>query len=237
MTESKKTEAQEINRFVELNEVSVSKYVEEKRVKNKQTGQVTVLKYLSWPFAIAEIKKRDMNANWQFLDPIIYPDSSVMVHCNFTCFGITHYMWLPVMDFKNQAQIAPNSVDINKAMMRCLVKAIAVHGLGLYIYAGEDLPEAEKDEAQQHHQQQRQNTQQQPAQQQNNVPTHASQLSQDDQKTACISSLDKIDKATTKAQVDKIFAFWNGVPNHQETIGKACQAKADREGWTNQGGN
>ena len=85
--------------------------------------------------------------------------------------------------------------------------------------------------------QQRQNTQQQPAQQQNNVPTHASQLSVEDQKTACISSLDKIDKATTKAQVEKIYAFWNGVPNHSETIGKACQAKVDREGWVNQGAN
>lgn len=85
--------------------------------------------------------------------------------------------------------------------------------------------------------QQRQNTQQQPAQQHNNVPTHASQLSPDDQKTACISSLAKIDKATSKAQVDKIYAFWSGVPNHQETIGKACQAKADRESWTDQGGN
>lgn len=90
--------------------------------------------------------------------------------------------------------------------------------------------------------QQRQNTQQQrnqsqQAQQQSNVPTHASQLSPDDQKTACISSLAKIDKATTKAQVGKIYAFWSGVPNHQETIEKACKAKVDREGWTDQGAN
>src|SRR5690606_23867947 len=88
---------------------------------------------------------------------------------------------------------------------------------------------------QQNNQQQRNQNQQ--AQQQANVPTHASQLSPDDQKTACISSLAKIDKATSKAQVDKIYAFWSGVPNHQETIGKACQAKADRESWTDQGGN
>lgn len=96
--------------------------------------------------------------------------------------------------------------------------------------------------AQQNNLQQRQNTQQQrnqnqQAQQKANVPTHASQLSIEDQKTACISSLDKIDKAASKAQVDKIYAFWNGVPNHSETIGKACQAKVDREGWTNQGAN
>lgn len=95
--------------------------------------------------------------------------------------------------------------------------------------------------SQQNNQQKKQNNpqlnQNQQAQQKANVPTHASQLSPDEQKTACISSLDKIDKATTKAQVDKVYAFWNGVPNHQETIGKACQAKVDREGWTNQGGN
>lgn len=95
---------------------------------------------------------------------------------------------------------------------------------------------------QQNNQQKKQNNQQQhnqnqQAQQPASVLIHASQLSQDDQKTACISSLAKIDKATSKAQLNKIYAFWSGVPNHQETIEKACQAKADREGWTDQGAN
>lgn len=82
--------------------------------------------------------------------------------------------------------------------------------------------------------QQPQNNQQKPQnnQQQANVPTHASQLDVETQKTACISSLTKIDQATNKAQIDKIYAFWFGVAPHDQTIGTACQAKADKEGWT-----
>nr|CBA74269.1 conserved hypothetical phage protein [Arsenophonus nasoniae] len=53
-------------------------------------------------------------------------------------------MWLPVMDKRNQAISSPNAFDINKALMRCLTKAISMFGLGFYIYAGEDLPEQEK---------------------------------------------------------------------------------------------
>jgi DNA polymerase III alpha subunit len=55
-------------------------------------------------------------------------------------------MWLPVMDNRNKSIVNPTSREISDARMRCLVKAIALHGLGLYIYAGEDLPEAVKEE-------------------------------------------------------------------------------------------
>ena len=58
-----------------------------------------------------------------------------------TAGGITHEMWLPIMDFKNQAKQNFDMMDVNKAVMRCLVKNFAMFGLGLYIYAGEDLPE------------------------------------------------------------------------------------------------
>jgi hypothetical protein len=64
-----------------------------------------------------------------------------MVYTKVTAGGITHEMWLPIMDFKNQAKQNFDMMDVNKAVMRCLVKNFAMFGLGLYIYAGEDLPE------------------------------------------------------------------------------------------------
>lgn len=133
-----------------------------------------------------------------------------------------------------------------KSVTDALVKCMSTIGFAGDIFSGrwDDSKYHQEQEERQNNQQnnqQRQNNQQsnqnQQAQQQANVLVHASQLSPEDQKTACISSLAKIDKATTKAQVNKIYAFWSGVPNHQETIEKACRAKADREGWTDQGAN
>ena len=70
-----------------------------------------------------------------------------MVYCTVTIDGLSRQMWLPVMDFKNQAISNPDCVQVNKAKMRCLVKCLAMFGLGHYIYAGEDLPSAEADKA------------------------------------------------------------------------------------------
>jgi hypothetical protein len=69
---------------------------------------------------------------------------TMMVYCTVTAFGKPRTAHLPVMDYKNQPIPNPNAFQINTAMQRVLVKAIALHGLGLYIYAGEDLPEGEK---------------------------------------------------------------------------------------------
>lgn len=99
------------------------------------------LSYLSWAWAVDKVMRKDPSATWEFLQPIVYPDTTMMVHCNVTVFGKKLYMWLPVMDHRNKAIQNPNAFDINKNMMRCLAKGLAVHGLGLYIYAGEDLPE------------------------------------------------------------------------------------------------
>jgi hypothetical protein len=66
----------------------------------------------------------------------------MMVFCAVTAFGKTMTAQLPVMDHKNKAIPNPDAFEVNKAMQRCLAKAIALHGIGLYIYAGEDLPEA-----------------------------------------------------------------------------------------------
>lgn len=95
--------------------------------------------YLSWAYAMEELLRVDPLASWEFHAPQ-YFGQTIMVSCTLTAFNKPVYMWLPVMDFSNKAMKDPDSYAVNKAMMRCLVKAIAAHGLGLYIYAGEDLP-------------------------------------------------------------------------------------------------
>lgn len=126
------------------------------------------LTYLSWAWAWAEIKKRYPEAKYEIVKfdgiPYVYDEKTgYMVYTNVTIEGITHEMWLPVLDSKNKAMKAEpynyttkngektveaaTMFDINKTIMRCLTKNLAMFGLGLYIYAGEDLPETEKEEA------------------------------------------------------------------------------------------
>ena len=69
-----------------------------------------------------------------------------MVFCKVTAFGKSRAAQLPVMDFRNRAILNPNAYEVNTAMQRCLAKAISLHGLGMYIYAGEDLPMVEMKE-------------------------------------------------------------------------------------------
>jgi len=123
-----------MNNFVELAKIDVSKHIEKK-------GN---LSYLSWAWAVDQLMRKDPNANWVFHDPVTFPDGTMLVSCTVTAFCKSMTMHLPVMDHRNKAISNPNAFDINKNMMRCLVKTIACHGLGLYIYAGEDLPEEAK---------------------------------------------------------------------------------------------
>lgn len=129
---------EEKNYFEILNGVNVNDKVE------KKNG----LSYLSWAYAWGELKKR-------------YPDATYTVYENadgwnyftdgFTCWvktgvtvqGIEHIEYLPIMDYRNKSipKDLITSFDVNKAIQRSLTKAVARHGLGLYIYAGEDLPE------------------------------------------------------------------------------------------------
>lgn len=97
--------------------------------------------YLSWADAWKHIQQNTEDATYQLHDDIVYPDNSREVRCSVTIDGVTHMMWLAVMDNNNRAIKNPDARAINDARMRCLVKAIAMHGLGLYIYAGEDLPD------------------------------------------------------------------------------------------------
>jgi hypothetical protein len=138
--------------FKILNAINVNDYTE------KKNG----LTYLSWANAFAELKKAYPDATYKIRQfdgkPYLYDENlGYMVMTEMTVDGITHEMWLPVMDNTNKAMkdreytvkkgkyestVQPATMfDINTAIMRCLTKNIAMFGLGLYIYAGEDLPE------------------------------------------------------------------------------------------------
>ena len=142
-----------------LNGINVNEHKEEKNG----------LSYLSWVWAWAEVKKNYPDAVYSIEKfnglPYVYDENTgYMVYTTVTIEGITHEMWLPVMDGANKAMkakpytytvkrygkeeaktvAAATMFDVNKAIMRCLVKNLAMFGLGLYIYAGEDLPEVEQ---------------------------------------------------------------------------------------------
>ena len=97
--------------------------------------------YLSWTWAWAMVKDLYPEAQYELLEDTVYQDGTVEVRVSVTIDNLSHTMWLPVLDFKNRAIVNPNSFDINAARMRCLVKCLAMFGLGHYIYAGESLPQ------------------------------------------------------------------------------------------------
>ena len=107
------------------------------------------LSYLSWPFAWQVLMEEFPASTYEFSDTQMLRDESVMVTCTVTVAegdsSTRRTMWLPVMDHKNNAIKNPDARQISDTMIRCMVKAIAMHGLGHYIYAGEDIPQAEKD--------------------------------------------------------------------------------------------
>ena len=96
--------------------------------------------YLSWSWAWQQVKDKYPEATFEILEDVVFPDGTREVRVSVTIEELTHMMWLPVMDHSNKAIQNPNARQINDARMRCWVKAIALHGLGLYIYAGEDVP-------------------------------------------------------------------------------------------------
>ena len=122
-----------MSKFQELRKIDVSKYTEKK-------GKFT---YLSWAWAVDTLLQHDESATWGYADPMTLPDGSMMVFCTVQAFGKNMTAQLPVIDFKNQAIKNPNAMQLNTAMQRCLAKAISLHGIGLYIYQGEDLPEGD----------------------------------------------------------------------------------------------
>lgn len=131
------------NYFEELNSIDVSKKTEKK-------GNLT---YLSWAWAWAELKKRHPYAEYKIYENAdgwnYHTDGkTAWVKTGVTVSGIEHIEYLPVMDFRNNSIPLDKvtSTDVNKTIQRSLTKAVARHGLGLYIYAGEDLPEDPRSE-------------------------------------------------------------------------------------------
>jgi hypothetical protein len=144
--ESKKTV------FERLSAINVNIHIEKKKD----------LSYLSWAWAWSETKRACPDATYKIGETEFDENLGFMCHTTVTIEGETLEMWLPVMDGANKSMLkksytyttrygdksveAATTFDINKTIMRCLVKNLAMFGLGIYIYAGEDLPEAEKSE-------------------------------------------------------------------------------------------
>lgn len=130
------------NYFEELNNINVSDKVEKKNGLN----------YLSWSYAWGELKKRHPLANskvYEREDGRIYFDDgrTAWVKVSVIVNDLEHIEYLPIMDNRNQSLSLDKitSFNVNTSIQRALTKAIARHGLGLYIYAGEDLPESENE--------------------------------------------------------------------------------------------
>ena len=124
------------NPFAELNKVDVSKYVEKKGKFN----------YLSWAYAVRELKKVCPDASWGVVkaedgSPFMQTACGYFVEVWVEVEGCRLSQVHPVLDNRNQPIESPNAFHINTSIQRCLAKAIALHGLGLYVFAGEDLPE------------------------------------------------------------------------------------------------
>jgi len=117
---------------------------------NEHTEKKNNLTYLSWAWAWAEALKADPEAIYKiemFSDKCFMDiNGTAMVFVTVTLFGKPMTCQLPVMDYRNKAIPNPDAFAVNTAIMRCMTKALGLHGLGLYIYAGQDIPDGESDE-------------------------------------------------------------------------------------------
>lgn len=124
--------------FKTLSEINVNNHVEQKGKFN----------YLSWAWAVAELRLASPTATWEVVKtdglPFCKTECGYFVEVSVTVEGITLSQIHPVLDNQNKTIPVPNAFQINTSIQRCLVKAIALHGLGLYIYAGEDLPDTDE---------------------------------------------------------------------------------------------
>ena len=117
-----------MNKYEELRKIDVTEKIERKNN----------LSYLSWAWAVDTLLIHDPAATWSYGQPVAFGDT-VMVFCTVSAFGKSMTAQLPVMDYRNKAIPNPDAFAVNTAMQRCLAKAIALHGLGLSLYVGEDL--------------------------------------------------------------------------------------------------
>lgn len=119
-----------------LSAIDVSAHVEKK-------GQFS---YLSWAWAWGTLMEHYPEATYEMHAPQYVGDGdqkTAMVSCTVAIGEQSRYMWLPCMNFQNNAKNNPDVKDVSDTRMRCLVKCIAMFGLGHYLYAGEDLPRTE----------------------------------------------------------------------------------------------
>lgn len=131
--------ADQKNAFEVLNKINVEKYVKGKNG----------FKYLSWSSAVQELLSNFPSANWEHREwdglPYLQTKSGCFVQVSVTIGDVTRSQLHPVLDYRNQPIQEPNAFQINTSLQRALAKAISLHGLGLYIYQGEDLPPSEKE--------------------------------------------------------------------------------------------
>ena len=122
------------NAFARLAEIDVSRHLEKK-------GEFT---YLSWPYAVAQLRLAEPDATWEVKRfdglPFLATECGYFVEVAVTVRGLTLSQIHPVLDGRNRPIASPTAFDINTSIQRALVKAIGLHGLGLSVYAGEDLP-------------------------------------------------------------------------------------------------
>ena len=116
-----------VNRYIKLSRKDVSAGVEQKGG----------LSYLSWAYAFNALFEEYPNSTYYFTEPMTFPDGTMMVKTGVTVGDITHEMQLPVMDHRNKAVSNPDSRLVSDNTMRCLVKTIAMHGIGMGLYLGD----------------------------------------------------------------------------------------------------
>ncbi|BAU28193.1 uncharacterized protein DUF1071 [Aneurinibacillus soli] len=128
------------NFYEKMASVDVGEFIE------KKAG----FSYLSWSWAVDQLRRHDPTATWEVKRfdsmPYLKTDCGYFVEVAVTCNGVELSQIHPVLDNRNKPIEKPNSFQINTSIQRCLAKAIALHGLGLYIYSGEDLPPSEPQE-------------------------------------------------------------------------------------------
>lgn len=114
---------------------------------NEKTDKKMNLTYLSWAWAWGILMEHYPFATYTFDEEATSSNGTVMTNCTLTIGNLERSMFLPVMDYKNNSIANPTSRQVSDTRMRCLVKCMAMFGLGHYIYAGEELPDIKVDEA------------------------------------------------------------------------------------------
>lgn len=219
------SEEKKIITFEDLYKRDINDYVEklEKKYKDKKTGEWKsfYLSYLSWAYGHREMKRIDPDAtehvhtfplvtNGQVIEgievPYLQTPQGFFVQSTVTINGRSETEWLPVLDNSNNPVDNPNSFQINTSNKRCFVKALAKHGLGLYLYVGEDLPENISD-----NQEEPKPIQQQTSQ--NNQPPSRAELDKELEQTIQLHQNFLLDRGLNLGAMNKWIIDQEGVNN------------------------